>query len=99
MELQIEGDPETLPESHRAAVWFVCSEALPVVARHTDATRVDLRLRVAGSRLKVEIADDGSGGATLERGLRGLADRIDALGGTFTVSSPQGGPTVLRTVL
>jgi hypothetical protein len=99
VELEIEGDPETLPQSHRAAVWFVCSEALTNVARHADATRVDVRLRVADSRLELEIADDGSGGATLERGLRGLADRIDALGGTFTVSSPQGGPTVLRTVL
>src|SRR5262249_28928270 len=99
VQLEIEGNPETLPESHRAAVWFVCSESLTNVARHADAARVDVRLRVDQSGLELVIADDGPGGATLERGLRGLADRIEALGGTFLLTSPPGGPTVVRAAL
>ena len=97
--VEIDGDAERLPESDRAAVWFMCSESLTNVARHARATSVDIRLRVGGGRLELEIADDGRGGATLQRGLRGLADRIEALGGTFALSSPRGGPTVVRAVL
>ena len=97
--VEIDGNPELLPESHRAAVWFTCSESLTNVGRHAGATSVDIRLRLDDERLDLEIADDGVGGAALERGLRGLADRIEALGGTFVLSSPPGGPTVVRAVL
>ncbi len=51
-----------------------------------------------GQRLTIEVADDGIGGATTASGsgLRGLADRVEALGGRFTVSSPSGRGTTLR---
>jgi signal transduction histidine kinase len=51
-----------------------------------------------GGRLVVEVADDGTGGATASggSGLRGLADRVEALGGRFTLSSPPGAGTTLR---
>ena len=48
------------------------------------------------TRILVEIGDDGRGGATVARGLRGLADRIEALGGTLVLESPTGGPTIVR---
>ena len=48
---------------------------------------------------EIEVTDNGVGGASLERGLRGLADHIEALGGSFTLLSPRGGPTVVRAVL
>jgi signal transduction histidine kinase len=60
---------------------------------------VTIRLRRAGARVVLEVADDGRGGAFAERGLRGLADRVDALGGTFSLSSPPGVPTRLRAEL
>jgi hypothetical protein len=99
VQVEIEGNPGVLAESHRAAVWFTCSEALTNVARHARATSVDIHLRVDDERLELEIADDGVGGAILERGLRGLSDRVEALGGTFALSSPQGGPTIVRVLL
>ena len=94
--VEVDGDSSALPEAHRAAVWFVCSEALTNVARHSSASSAEVRLRVAGDGLGLEVEDDGRGGAAPARGLLGLADRIEALGGRLSLSSPAGGPTVLR---
>jgi signal transduction histidine kinase len=69
------------------------------VARHADATTAAIRLHVVDTQLELEISDDGVGGATMKRGLRGLADRVEALGGMFELSSPPGGPTRVRAVL
>jgi signal transduction histidine kinase len=93
--VEVKGEVDTLPEALRAAVWFLCSEALANVARHAQASRAAVVVTRTGGVLELEISDDGRGGATLARGLRGLADRVDALGGTLVVSSPAGGPTVL----
>jgi signal transduction histidine kinase len=82
-----------LPPAQRAATWFVCAEALTNAARHANASRATVAVGVHADTLRLEIRDDGTGGATLTRGLRGLADRIEALGGTVTVTSPPGGPT------
>ena len=97
--LEIDGDPEALPEAERAAMWFVCSEALANISRHAAASAVRVHLRVSGDQTELEVEDDGCGGATLERGLRGLADRVEALGGRFALSSPPGGPTIVRAIL
>ena len=99
VELDVRGEPDELRESHRAAVWFVCSEALTNIVRHANATRVAIRLNAGVGETEIEVTDDRVGGASLERGLRGLADRVEALGGSFTLSSPRGGPTVVRAVL
>ena len=56
-------------------------------------------IRVAPGNGVIEVRDDGLGGATLERGLRGLSDRAEALGGVLTVDSPAGGPTTVRLAL
>jgi signal transduction histidine kinase len=88
------------PAVERAA-YFVVSEALANVAKHSRATRCEVRCRLEApgeTRLAVEVWDDGAGGAHLEAGggLAGLASRVEALDGTLSISSPAGGPTLVR---
>jgi signal transduction histidine kinase len=80
------------------AAYFVVAEALANVAKHSRATRCEVRCRHEGSRLVVEVWDDGAGGAGLEPGggLEGLAGRVAGVDGTFSISSPAGGPTTVR---
>jgi signal transduction histidine kinase len=94
--VDLPGEP---PAEQRAAIWFICAEALANVGKHAGATRAGVRLRGDGDRVALEVTDDGRGGATAQRGLRGIADRVDALGGTLVLSSPPGGPTRLRAEL
>ena len=89
------GDLRSLPEGLQAAAWFVCSEALANVARHSGASSARVEVAVRGGELRIEVRDDGRGGAALERGLRGLEDRVEALGGAFWLDSPRGGPTTV----
>ena len=88
-------------EAHLAAtVWFVCSEALANVAKHARATNVSVLVEGSWDRLAVTIADDGVGGADpAGSGLRGLRDRVEALGGTLVVDSPIGRGTRLAAVI
>jgi signal transduction histidine kinase len=81
--------------------YFIVSEALTNVAKHSGATRAAVTIDRGGDELVVTIRDDGAGGANAltGTGLRGLADRVAAVDGTFTVDSPIGGPTVVRAVL
>jgi signal transduction histidine kinase len=83
------------------AAYFVVVEALNNVSKHADATVVDVAVRRAGDVLVVEVVDDGCGGADPERGsgLTGLADRVAAVDGRMLLSSPPGGPTVVRVEL
>lgn len=97
--VHVEGSLEAVPDTHRAALWFVCSEALTNVARHASASNVVVTLRADHDHLELTIHDNGHGGATLVRGLRGLADRVDALNGDLTLTSPTGGPTIVRATL
>jgi signal transduction histidine kinase len=78
-----------------AGAYFVCSESLANVAKYADASQVHVAIARAGERLKVVVADDGIGGADPSRGsgLRGLADRVEALGGRLSVDSPRKGGT------
>jgi signal transduction histidine kinase len=89
------------PPSIEGIAYFVISESLTNVARHSGAHRARTLVADEGSRLVVEVSDDGIGGASAERGtgLRGLADRVHAVDGTFRVSSPPGGPTTIRAEL
>ncbi len=79
---------------------MVC-EALANVAKHSRARLAAVTLRRTGGRLVVEVSDDGVGGADAGAGggLVGLADRVAALGGQLHLSSPPGGPTLLRAEL
>lgn len=77
------------------------SEALANVAKHSDAAVCRVAVRRAGRLLTVTVEDDGVGGAVAApgHGLAGLADRLFAVDGVFTVDSPRGGPTRLTAEL
>jgi signal transduction histidine kinase len=81
-----------LPEAVEAAVYFVCSEAVANTVKHSAATDVSLRVTLVDGRVKVTVEDHGIGGADPTRGsgLRGLADRVEALGGDLHVESSKG---------
>jgi signal transduction histidine kinase len=87
-----------LPDHVESAAYFMASEALTNAAKHSHASEVRVAASCAGGTLTVEVSDDGIGaaGAAGGSGLRGLADRVEAIGGRFTVSSPPGRGTTLR---
>ena len=89
--------PARLPDPVEVAAYYVVSEALANTAKHANATTVHIRLHTRESRLRLTIRDDGDGGAVPGRGsgLIGLTDRVEALSGTFTVTSPAGDGTTL----
>jgi signal transduction histidine kinase len=91
-------DGARLPDATERAAYFVATESLANVAKHSSATRCEVRVGMIGQRLVVEVADDGAGGARVlpDGGLAGLAGRVAALDGTLTVTSPRGGPTIVR---
>jgi signal transduction histidine kinase len=84
--------PGRLPEQAEVAAYFVVSEALANVAKHAHASVVQVRLEARDGVLQVLVRDDGIGGADPSRGsgLTGLADRVEALGGTIDISSHPG---------
>lgn len=88
---------ERLPAAIETAVYFVCSEALANVIKHARATLADVQVRLDGDLVTVVIADDGTGGAdpSAGSGLKGVADRVEALGGRLGVQSPAGQGTRL----
>jgi signal transduction histidine kinase len=89
---------ERLPPATERTAYFVVTEALANVAKHSGAKHCEVRCRREGWRLIVEVWDDGNGGARAEPGggLEGLANRVAGVDGTFSVSSPVGGPTIVR---
>ena len=101
MPVELEGLPaERLPDPVEAAGYFVVAEALANVQKHAAARRVVVRATADQHGLDVRVADDGAGGADADgQGLRGLADRVEALGGRLTVESPRRGGTVLRAAI
>jgi signal transduction histidine kinase len=86
------------PETVEVAAYYVVTESLANIGKHARATRASVELGRNDSGLFVEVVDDGVGGADSERGtgLRGLADRVEALGGRLRVWTPQGGGTRVR---
>jgi signal transduction histidine kinase len=83
---------DDLPEQVELAAYFIVSESLTNAARYAGPCTVTVRIAPEDGALRVEIADDGCGGADAAAGtgLRGLADRIDALGGRLEIHSPRG---------
>ncbi len=87
-----------LPPAVERAAYFVAAEALANVAKHSQADHAEIRVGRFGDRLLIEVRDDGQGGATIAPtgGLNGLRNRVAGVDGSFALSSPAGGPTVLR---
>lgn len=89
------------PATVEAIGYFVVSEALTNVARHSGASRAAVTVRQADDALWITVSDNGRGGAdpAMGSGLRGLADRVSGVDGQLSVDSPVGGPTVLTVEL
>ncbi|NUR83344.1 MAG: sensor histidine kinase, partial [Nonomuraea sp.] len=87
---------ERLPGPVEVAAFYVVSEALANVAKHSGAGSAAVRARVDNGVLVLEIEDDGVGGAVPGGGLTGLADRVSVVEGRLSLSSPAGGPTLIR---
>ena len=94
-----EGDRFATPLE--TAAYYVVAEALTNVAKYAQATSAVVRIARGGDVAVIEVEDDGHGGAdpAAGSGLRGLHDRVEALGGTFSVESARGAGTVLRAEL
>ena len=88
--VDVHGDAPRLSDPVEAALFFVCSEALTNAAKHAAASRISVELGANADAVLLTIADDGRGGADPSRGsgLRGLVDRVEALGGRLRVESP-----------
>ncbi|GIF19731.1 histidine kinase [Paractinoplanes tereljensis] len=92
---------ERLDPAVESTAYFVVAEALTNVAKHSNATEVQVSVQRASSGLLVEVSDNGVGGASLAKGhgLAGLEDRVMAAGGVLDVDSPVGGGTRLTAAL
>jgi signal transduction histidine kinase len=101
VELAVDLERERLTPVAENTAYFVVSEALANIAKHSDATTCRVDVRCSAERLRVVVEDDGTGGAVLApgHGLAGLADRLQAVDGVLTVDSPRGGPTRLTAEL
>jgi signal transduction histidine kinase len=99
--VQVKAPSGRLPAAVEAAAYFVCSEALANMAKYAQASHASVRLETGDGVLTVEVADDGTGGADPAggSGLRGLADRVEALGGRLRIDSPPGRGTRLTAQL
>ena len=89
--------PRRLPSTVEAAVYYVAAEGLTNIAKYAHATSATLRLDASNKSVVLRVGDDGAGGADPSRGsgLRGLADRVEALGGKLELHSPPGQGTLL----
>jgi signal transduction histidine kinase len=87
-----------LPLSVQTTAYFVVAEALTNACRHTNSDRIEIRVAVNEAHATVEVRDHGEGGVDPARGsgLRGLADRVTALGGALEIDSPVGAGTTIR---
>ena len=92
MRVGLDVTEDRLPRPVEAAAYFVCAEAIANAAKHAPASTVAVTVAAAARGVAIAVVDDGPGGADSARGsgLRGLADRVEALGGTLRVESLPG---------
>jgi signal transduction histidine kinase len=92
---------ERLPEHIELTAYFVISEALTNITKYAAASQAWVSVTHANGRLLLEVGDDGIGGADVARGtgLRGLADRLDAIEGRLYIESEPGGGTTVRATM
>jgi signal transduction histidine kinase len=93
-EIDLDGRPDAPVES---ACYFAVAEALANAVKHSGASRVHIGIRHSGGMLRIEVTDDGCGGADLAggTGLAGVEKRLGTFDGILAVSSPPGGPTMI----
>ena len=102
LDLPVEVDvpAERLPAEIEASAYFIVAEALTNVVKHAHAGRAEVTASLQDGTLRIEVRDDGAGGADPDgHGLVGMADRVSALGGRLSVQSPAGGGTVVTATL
>ena len=92
---------ERLPDQVEAAAYFVVSECLANVDKHAQASAASVSVQAENGQLRVEVADDGTGGADTENGsgIQGLRDRVGALGGRLEIESPEAAGTRVRATI
>ncbi|AVP97380.1 sensor histidine kinase [Ahniella affigens] len=96
VDFEYEAEPVVLDQDIEGVLGFVVREAATNVIRHANARRCRLLMKKAGDLVRLEIEDDGRGGVTESgNGLRGLRERLSAVGGTLELDSPLGGGTRL----
>jgi GAF domain-containing protein len=98
VDLRVDFEGERFEEAVEVAAYYVASEALANTAKHAHASRAEVRAGRQGEWLALSVSDDGEGGAERSKGsgLTGLADRVEAIGGTLEIESPHGLGTVVR---
>jgi signal transduction histidine kinase len=96
--ISVDAPSDRFPAPVEAAAYFVVAEAIANTTKHAGASQVQVTVSTTADGLRVAIRDDGKGGADPEigSGLRGLADRVAALGGRIRVESPPGGGTTVQ---
>jgi hypothetical protein len=103
VDVQVDSQVATprLPPTIETTAYFVCAEALTNVAKHANASHVDLGVALVGDTLTVAVTDDGAGGAdpAAGTGLQRLGDRVAAIGGQLEVVGPLGRGTTVRAVI
>jgi signal transduction histidine kinase len=102
LELPVDVDvpAERFPAEIEASAYFVVAEALTNVVKHGHAERAEVRASVQDGMLRVEVQDDGIGGADpAGHGLVGMSDRVSALGGWLNIKAPPGGGTLVAASL
>jgi signal transduction histidine kinase len=99
--VSLEVTPKRLPAPLEANAYFILAEALTNAVKHAAATSARIVAVVEGDDLRLEVHDDGSGGAHINgsTGLLGLRDRAAALGGELRIESPQGKGTAVTAIL
>jgi signal transduction histidine kinase len=91
---------DRLPAAVEATAYFIVAEALTNIDKHSRAERAEVTVRMRNGTVEIRVRDDGIGGARPDgSGLVGLRDRVEALGGTMTIDSPEGRGTTLVATL
>jgi signal transduction histidine kinase len=100
--VELVGGPRgRLPEPIEASAYYIVAESLTNAAKYARPTAATVSVACTGGQLRVEVRDDGVGGADIElgSGLRGLSDRAEALRGTLRIESPAGGGTLVAATI
>jgi signal transduction histidine kinase len=98
--VRVDVPDQRFPAEVEASAYFTVAEALTNVLKHAEATSAEVTASATDTALRIEVRDDGIGGADPHgSGVMGLQDRAAALGGSLTIESPVGGGTVLVVTL